>query len=146
VTQAIGATYPVLGMLGRTSQSRVPMVALCFQYVITFILLFFDPKNIINYVESVLIFWSLLAVLGVIVLRIREPNLPRPYRTWGYPLPPIIFAIIALFCLVQTYEQHRMETVVGAVTVLIGVPIYLWARRNVPQEQLRGEALPESSS
>jgi hypothetical protein len=38
-----------------------------------------------------------------------------------------------------------METVVGAATVLIGIPIYLWASRNVPVEQLRGETLPESS-
>ena len=109
-------------------------------------LLFFDPKNIINYVGSVLIFWSLLAVLGVIVLRVREPNLPRPYRTWGYPVTPIVFAVIALFCLVQTYQLHRRETLVGAVTVLIGIPIYLWASRNVPIEQLRGETLPESSA
>jgi APA family basic amino acid/polyamine antiporter len=83
VSQAIGATYPVLGVLGRTSKTRVPYISLCYQYAITFALLFFDPKNIVNYVESVLIFWSLLAVLGVIVLRIREPNLARPYRTWG---------------------------------------------------------------
>jgi APA family basic amino acid/polyamine antiporter len=146
VSQAIGATYPVLGMLGRTSKTRVPTVSLCYQYAITFGLLFFDPKSIVNYVESVLIFWSLLAVLGVIVLRFREPNLPRPYRTFGYPVTPLIFAVIALFCLVQTYELHRMETVVGALTVLIGIPIYFWARRNVSSEQLRGESLPESSS
>lgn len=146
VSQAIGATYPVLGLLGRTSKTRVPTISLCYQYGIIFVLLFFDPKNIINYVESVLIFWSLLAVLGVIVLRVREPNLPRPYRTWGYPVTPIVFAVIAIFCLVQTYQLHRMETVVGAVTVLIGIPIYLWARRNVPLEQLRGEILPESSA
>ncbi len=85
VSQAIGATYPVLGILGRTSATRVPYVSLLYQYGVIFVLLFFDPKNIINYVESVLIFWSLLAVIGVIVLRFREPNLPRPYRTWGLP-------------------------------------------------------------
>ncbi len=145
VSQAIGATYPVLGMLGRTSKTGVPAVSLCYQYVISFVLLFFDPKNIINYVESVLIFWSLLAVLGVIVLRIREPDLPRPYRTWGYPVTPIIFAVISICCLVQTYELHRMETVVGALTVLIGIPIYLWASRNVPEDQQRRELLVEPS-
>jgi basic amino acid/polyamine antiporter, APA family len=148
VSQAIGATYPVLGVLGRTSQRGVPTVSLCYQYGITFVLLFFDPKNIINYVESVLIFWSLLAVLGVIVLRFREPNLLRPYRTWGYPVTPIIFAVISICCLVQTYELHRMETVVGALTVLVGIPIYLWASRNVPEKQLRQqrENLMETSS
>jgi APA family basic amino acid/polyamine antiporter len=144
VSQAIGATYPVLGLLGKTNQRRVPYVSLCYQYLITFVLLFFDAKNIINYVASVLIFWSLLAVLGVIVLRIREPNLPRPYRTWGYPVTPVIFAIIALFCLVQTCQLHPLETLVGVATVLIGIPIYLWASRKVPAEQLRG-SLPQSS-
>lgn len=145
VSEAIGATYPVLSVLGRTTTTRVPYVSLLYQYAVIFVLLFFKPENIIDYVESVLIFWSLLAVIGVIVLRIREPNLPRPYRTWGYPLTPIIFAIIASSCLVQTYLHHWKETLIGAATVLIGIPIYFWASRNVPIEQLRGETLPESS-
>jgi APA family basic amino acid/polyamine antiporter len=145
VSEAIGATYPVLGILGRTTSTRVPYVALLYQFAIVFVLLFFKPDNIVNYVGSVLLFWSLLAVLGVIVLRFREPDLARPYRTWGYPVTPIIFAIITLFCLVQNSEIHLRETLIGAATVLIGIPIYLWASRNVPAEQLRGETVPESS-
>ena len=145
VSEAIGTTYPLLGFLGRTSQTRIPYVSLLYQYGIVFVLLFFNASNIIDYIESVLLFWSLLAVLGVIVLRFREPDLPRPYRTWGYPVTPIIFAIITLFCLVQNSQNHLRETLIGAATVLIGIPIYLWASRNVPAEQLRGETLPESS-
>ena len=145
VTEAIGVTYPVLSILGRTSKTRVPYVSLIYQFAIVFVLLFFKPDNIVNYVGSVLLFWSLLAVIGVIVLRVREPNLPRPYRTWGYPVTPIIFAIITIFCLVQNSQLHFRETIIGAATVLIGIPIYLWASRNVPVEQLRGETLPESS-
>ncbi|MCE0496556.1 MAG: amino acid permease [Methylacidiphilales bacterium] len=146
VSEAIGVTYPVLGFLGRTSKTRVPYISLIFQYAVVFVLLFFDPDNIVNYVETVLLFWSLLAVLGVIVLRVREPNLLRPYRTWGYPVTPIVFAIITIFCLVKTYERHPTETIIGAATVLIGIPIYLWASRNVPAEQLRGETIPGSST
>jgi len=146
VSEAIGSTYPVLGFLGWTSKTRVPYISLIFQYTVVFVLLFFKPDNIVNYVETVLLFWSLLAVLGVIVLRIREPNLPRPYRTWGYPVTPIVFAVITIFCLVQTYERHPMETIIGAATVLIGIPIYLWASRNIPVEQLRGETAPGSST
>ncbi len=145
VSEAIGTTYPLLGFLGRTSKTRVPYIALIYQYAIVFALLFFDASNIIDYIESVLLFWSLLAVLGVIVLRFREPNLPRPYRTWGYPVTPIIFAIITLFCLAKNSQLHLRETLIGAATVLIGIPIYLWASRNVPTEQLRGETVPESS-
>ena len=145
VTEAIGATYPALGLLGKTSATRVPYVALIYQFAVILILLFCKPDNVVNFVGSVLLFWSLLAVLGVIVLRFREPELARPYKTWGYPLTPIVFAIITLFCLVQNSELHFRETLIGAATVLIGIPIYLWVSRNVPAEQLRGETLPESS-
>jgi basic amino acid/polyamine antiporter, APA family len=145
VTEAIGMTYPALGLLGRTSKTRVPFVALVYQFFIVFALLFLRPDDIVNYVGSVLLFWSLLAVLGVIVLRFREPNLARPYRTWGYPLTPIIFALITVFCLVQNARFYPLQTFISAATVLIGIPIYLWASRDVPVEQLRGETLPESS-
>ncbi len=145
VGEAIGQTYPALSLLGRTSKTRVPYVSLVYQYAVIFTLLFCDPSNIVNYVETVLAFWSLLAVLGVIVLRVREPNLPRPYRAWGYPFTPIAFAVIALFCLVKTYERHSQDSLIGIATVLIGIPIYFWARRGVPTERLRGEVLPESS-
>ena len=146
VTEAIGTNYPKLGLLGKVSPARVPYVALIYQFVIVFALLFFKPDNIVNYVGSVLLFWSLLAVVGVIVLRFREPNLPRPYRTWGYPVTPLIFATITGFCLYQNSEIHFRETLIGAATVLLGIPIYLWASRNVPVEQLRGGTLPESST
>ena len=146
VSQAIGATYPVLGVLGRTSRTRVPYVSLLYQFAVIFVLLFFDPNNIINYVESVLLFWSLLTVLGVIVLRFREPHLPRPYRAWGYPATPVIFAFVTFVSLIQNSQLHARESIIGAATVLVGIPIYLWARRNVPAEQLRGETLPESST
>ena len=145
VTEAIGATYPRLSLLGKTSATRVPYVALIYQFAIVFALLFFKPDDIVNYVGSVLLFWSLLAVIGVIVLRFREPNLPRPYHTWGYPFTPLLFATITAFCLYQNSAIHLRETLIGAATVLIGIPIYLWASRNVPVEQLRGETLPESS-
>jgi basic amino acid/polyamine antiporter, APA family len=145
VTEAIGATYPKLGLLGKTSSTRVPYVALVYQFAIVFSLLFLPAEDILNYVGSVLLFWSLLAVLGVIVLRLREPALLRPYKTWGYPVTPLIFATITISCLVKNSQFHLHDTLIGAATVLIGIPIYLWASRNVPVEQLRGESLPESS-
>jgi APA family basic amino acid/polyamine antiporter len=129
VSQAIGSHYRILGLLARTTPRGVPSVALVAQFFITVILLDHDPAKIVTYVESILFFWSLLTVLGVIVLRVREPDLPRPYRTFGYPATPIIFALVALVCLVQTCERHPRETTQGALTVLAGLPIYWYASR-----------------
>jgi APA family basic amino acid/polyamine antiporter len=145
VTEAIGANYPALSVFGKTTSARVPFVALGFQFAIVCTLLFFRPDDIVTSIGPVLLFWSLLAVLGVIVLRFREPNLPRPYRTWGYPVTPLIFAVITIASLVQNLRAHPTESLIGAATVLIGIPIYLWASRNVSVEQLRGETLPEQS-
>jgi APA family basic amino acid/polyamine antiporter len=130
VSQAIGANYRVLAPFARTTRAGVPAVALIVQFLIIALLVGQDPAKIVTYVESVLFFWSLLAVLGVIVLRVREPNLPRPYRTWGYPVTPILFAVVALVCLVQTYQRHPHPTLVGALTVLAGLPVYWLASRS----------------
>jgi len=42
---------------------------------------------------------SLLAVIGVFVLRAKEPDLPRPYKTWGYPITPLIYIALTVFTL-----------------------------------------------
>ena len=146
VSQAIGSNYRVLGLLGRTSATGVPSIALICQFAVISVLLFLDAGKIVTYVESVLFFWSLLAVVGVIVLRVREPNLPRPYQTWGYPWTPIAFAVIAIFSLVQTYKQHPHETIFGALTVLVGLPIYFFASRSGRTEQFPAESSPENLS
>ena len=61
-------------------------------------------------------------------------------------MTPLIFGTVTVFCLIQNYDYHPTETIIGAATVLLGIPIYLWVSRNVPAEQLRLAALPESSS
>jgi APA family basic amino acid/polyamine antiporter len=143
VSQAIGSNYRSLRFFARTTPTGVPSVALICQFIITAVLLAYDPAKIVTYVESVLFFWSLLAVIGVIVLRIREPDLPRPYRTFGYPVTPILFAIVALFCLIQTYIRHPRQTIEGGITVLAGLPIYWYASRNQRADVPIRDPLPE---
>lgn len=146
VTEAMGSNYPRLGVFGKVSATRVPYVALLFQFCIVAVLLFRKPDEIVNYVSSVLWFWSMLTVLGVIVLRFREPALPRPYKTWGYPFTPIIFGAVTVFCLIENYSHYPTQTLIGAATVLLGIPIYLWVSRKTPTEDPRNEPLLESST
>ncbi len=142
VTEAMGTNYPKLSFFGRVSETRVPYVALLFQFAIVFTFLFCKPAEIVNYVSSVLWFWSLITVLGLVVLRFREPHLARPYRTWGYPVTPIVYATITAFCLYTNCSLHPMQSAVGAATVLLGIPLYLWVNRKAPTERLRTEPEP----
>jgi APA family basic amino acid/polyamine antiporter len=68
-----------------------------------------------------------LCTAGVFVLRRREPNLPRPYRTWGYPVVPALFVVLSVFLLANTFWQQRADSLWGVVLVGSGIPAYwIW--------------------
>jgi APA family basic amino acid/polyamine antiporter len=75
--------------------------------------------------------WIFLGLAGaaVIVLRRRQPDLPRPYRTWGYPLTPILFVAAAVFISVNSIVLNTWNAAAGLGLVLLGVPAYFYWRR-----------------
>jgi amino acid transporter len=76
-----------------------------------------------------------LAVAGVFVLRRTRPRLERPYRTWGYPLVPLVFLLGALLLLSNYLISETRAFAVDIGIILTGLPVYLimgWWRRRVP--------------
>jgi APA family basic amino acid/polyamine antiporter len=67
-----------------------------------------------------------MATASVIVLRRKRPDLPRPYRTLGYPIVPILFVLVAFVLLVFTVKQSPVESIKGIVLILLGLPCYYW--------------------
>jgi APA family basic amino acid/polyamine antiporter len=68
-----------------------------------------------------------LCTAGVFILRHRRPDLPRPYKTWGYPLVPAIFVILSVCLLVNTFWRQRADSMWGVALVLSGIPAYwIW--------------------
>lgn len=65
-----------------------------------------------------------LTVLGLIVLRIREPRLERPYRTWI--TTPIIFCCVSLFLLSRAVVAEPLQTLIVVAFLIVGVPVYFW--------------------
>jgi APA family basic amino acid/polyamine antiporter len=72
--------------------------------------------------------WLALAVAGVLVLRRRQPDLVRPYRTPGYPFVPLVFIAGTLLVVGTALVEHPMTTLVGIGLTLLGVPLYLLRR------------------
>ena len=89
-------------------------------------------SNLLDYVVfSVLIFY-VLTVAGVIVLRSKRPNAERPYRTFLYPILPLLYIVTAsaILCVLLFYRTQTAWP--GLVIVLLGVPVYLvWSKRRV---------------
>jgi basic amino acid/polyamine antiporter, APA family len=67
----------------------------------------------------------MLAVLAVIVLRFRQPDLERPYRTWGYPVVPILFLVVYFWFMLQIYKSNPLESRTGLIFIGLGIPVYL---------------------
>ncbi len=77
---------------------------------------------------SAVIFW-IITVAGVFILRKKQPDLPRPYKTWGYPVTPIIFIIACMGILINTLFESPLESLVGLGITAIGIPVYFYWRR-----------------
>jgi APA family basic amino acid/polyamine antiporter len=77
----------------------------------------------------------MLAIASVFVLRVRRPDLPRPYRTLGYPVTPLLFVAAELLLLGNMlYDpKSRVPSLVGLGIVLAGVPAYAFFRRTAPE-------------
>ena len=70
-----------------------------------------------------------LTVAAVIVLRRARPGLERPYRTWGYPVTPLLFIAAAAFIAVNTLIAQFWQSIAGLGIILLGVPAYFWWSR-----------------
>lgn len=70
-----------------------------------------------------------LIVASVFVLRSREPQMARPYRTWGYPITPLIFLAVSAWYLFGLLRDRLTGSLIGIGIMLLGVPFYLYWRR-----------------
>jgi APA family basic amino acid/polyamine antiporter len=126
VLQVIGQDFPVFRLLAHNNKSGIPAIAIAVQAVVTlgFILT--------SSFESILVFSgftlgvnTLFTVAGIFVLRWRRPDLPRPYRTWLYPLPPMIYLAVTGWTLAYILSQRPQEAWYGVVIIVLGVIFYL---------------------
>jgi len=63
------------------------------------------------------------------VLRWREPHAERPFRTWGYPVVPALYAVVAFVVIVNGLIRDPGPTGAGALIILAGIPLYYFFTR-----------------
>jgi basic amino acid/polyamine antiporter, APA family len=84
-------------------------------------------------IYSVVMFahWTFYALTAaaLIGLRIREPGLPRPSRTWGYPWTPLVFTVVASAISVNMWWVRPVRSSIGLGIILVGLPFLVyWAK------------------
>ncbi len=86
-------------------------------------------ERLVIYSGTVLMIFSALAVGAVIILRQKEPDLPRPYRTPLYPFVPGFFILMSIVIVWSAVSERPVEAGLGFATVLVGTPLYyMWQR------------------
>jgi APA family basic amino acid/polyamine antiporter len=86
------------------------------------------------FVFAVWIFFALMAI-ALILLRLKEPGLPRPYRVWGYPWTPLIFLSAAVALTVNLWMIRPVRSSLGLAVILLGIPFYYrWKKRIAVEE------------
>ncbi|MFN8579792.1 MAG: amino acid permease [Gemmatimonadaceae bacterium] len=120
---------------GRLSGRNVPAFALVVQAVWTSLLCLSGTYGqLLDYVIFAALVFYVLTTIGLFILRVREPQMARPYRAVGYPVLPGLYIALAsiLAVILLVAEKTRAQAVSGLVLVLIGIPVfYLW-RTNRP--------------
>lgn len=126
VAMVIGEDYPrAFGWFRVRTASGIPAAAVAAQSALTLVLLLTSTfEQVLVYTQFALLACSFLAVLGVIVYRFTQPNLPRPFRVPLYPLTPLLFLAISAFAMAYTATVKPVEALWGALTLVAGLGIY----------------------
>ncbi|HTH52248.1 MAG TPA: APC family permease, partial [Pyrinomonadaceae bacterium] len=92
--------------------------------------------DLLTYVISAALIFYILTIIGIFVLRSKQPNVERPYKAFGYPIVPALYVIGASVILVVLFVYQTTATWPGLLIVLTGVPVYfIWRRTSSRKPQ-----------
>lgn len=130
VTQAMGEDLPILGILAKKTNKGIPANAIILQSCITLLLIFTGSfEQVLTYVGFTLNLFTFMTVLGLFVFRYKHPEVHRPYKTWGYPVTPILFLLLNSWILGNLITTRTTESMYGFLTVLLGAIVYAIGRK-----------------
>jgi APA family basic amino acid/polyamine antiporter len=130
VMMTMGEDIPALRVFARKSTRGAPAYAILFQLAVANLMLFTRSfEAVLDFIQFGLLFCSFFTVLGVIKLRITQPDLPRPYRAWGYPVTPMVFLLVTAFMMYYLLVDRPLQSFLGILMMVSGLLIYAVFRR-----------------
>jgi APA family basic amino acid/polyamine antiporter len=130
VISAIGSDVKALNFFATKNKNNVPYVAVIFQSVVSVVLILTAQFNqVLELIGFTLTLFTTLTVFGVFILRKRSTTSSLSYKTWGYPVTPILFLLINGWILYYGFTSKMESSIYGVLIVLAGLPIYFWGKR-----------------
>jgi APA family basic amino acid/polyamine antiporter len=105
---------------------HTPSVAIAVQATLAVVLLLLGGNFRQLFSLAIFAEWLFYLIAGstVFVFRRRDPDTPRPYRTWGYPVVPMLFVLASAVLLYYTFTDNLRNSALGVMVILAGVPIF----------------------
>ena len=109
---------------------RTPAAGLVVQAIWTmFLCISGSYGQLLDYITFAVLVFYILTLVGLFVLRFKQPDAPRPYKAFGYPILPAIYIVMAAGICAVLLRYKPQYTWPGLILVLLGVPVYLfWSR------------------
>src|ERR1700681_2494309 len=130
VMMTMGEDIPALRVFARKSGNGAPAYAILFQLAVANLMLFTRSfEAVLDFIQFALLFCSFFTVLGVIKLRITQPDLARPYRAWGYPITPMVFLLVTTFMMYYLLMERPLQSALGVLSMISGLLLYAVFRK-----------------
>lgn len=127
IMQVMGEDYKVLKFLKTKSKQNIPVAAFVVQLFLILLFLYTSTfEQIMVYSGFTLNLLSTLTVAGVFISRLKDKNIDRPYKTWGYPYTPIIFLIVSIWTLSYVFIERPVESLIGLTIAALGLVVYFY--------------------
>jgi basic amino acid/polyamine antiporter, APA family len=106
---------------------RTPSAAIMWQAVLAVVMLLFAGSFQQLFSLTLFAEWLfyMLTTGTVFIFRRREPDAPRPYRVWAYPVVPVLFIVASAMLLCYTFAANVVNSVFGSLVILAGIPVYV---------------------
>lgn len=123
--QAIGQDYPLFKKLAVTNSNGIPVFAILLQSSLSIIFVLTSSfEFILVFAGFTLGVSNFATVLGVIVLRKTQPNLKRPYKTWLYPITPMLYLCLMGWTLLYIIYDKPQEALMSLGVIVVGILMY----------------------
>ena len=126
--------FPSLARL--STRTNVPVVSLIVQGIWAAVLTLSGSFDQLTNL-AIFAFWLFYAMVvgSVFVFRRREPNVPRPYRVWGYPVLPAIFILVTIYIIFTEIWNYPIRSLTGLIIIAAGLPVFWYFEKKNKAEQ-----------
>jgi len=130
ITQVIGEDFTYLRFFAKKNHSGIPINGFIFQLLISLAFIFTSTfEQVLLYAGITFIIINTITVIGVMTLRYTQPDLKRPYKSWGYPWTQIIFTFSNTWILYFTFKNQTFESLIGIGIIFFSLIIYFSGQR-----------------